>query len=172
MMYAGSGLAELFDEVYETLFPLIYRIAFRIVGDSSIAEDVAQEAFIRYYERAEPLPDMDQTKYWLIRVVKNLSLNHEKKRGRERKMFSKLKEKAPVFSESGESEVMKKETGSIVREALMELPHNLRTVLVLKEYGHMNYKEIGSVLGISEGNVKVRVFRGREKLSRILKEKL
>ena len=48
------------------------------------------------------------------------------------------------------------------------LPEKLRVVLIFKEYGEMNYKEIGRVLGISEGNVKVRVFRAREQLAILL----
>jgi RNA polymerase sigma-70 factor (ECF subfamily) len=48
------------------------------------------------------------------------------------------------------------------------LPENLRIVLTLKEYAEMNYREIGRVLGISEGNVKVRVFRARERLALLL----
>ena len=47
---------------------------------------------------------------------------------------------------------------------------NLREVLILKEYGDLNYKEIGKVLGITEGNVKVRVFRAREQLLKLLGE--
>jgi RNA polymerase sigma-70 factor (ECF subfamily) len=43
-------------------------------------------------------------------------------------------------------------------------------VLILKEYGDLNYKKIGQILGISEGNVKVRVFRGRERLAGLLKK--
>ena len=54
--------------------------------------------------------------------------------------------------------------------ALELLPENLKTVLILKEYGELNYKEIGRALGISEGNVKVRVFRARERLAGLLKE--
>ena len=161
-----------FDTVYKSLFPMIYRIAYRIVGDQGIAEDVSQEAFIKYYQRNEPLPDIDQTKYWLIRVVKNISFNHEKKKTRERKMFTRLKEETPKFSESSEKEVLKEEAKNIVKEALVEIPYNLRVVLVLKEYGKMSYKEIGAALGISEGNVKVRVFRGREKLAKLLKERI
>ena len=171
-MYASNGLVNSFDTVYESLFPMIYRIAYRIVGDQGIAEDVSQEAFIKYYQRNEPLPDIDQTKYWLIRVVKNISFNHEKKKTRERKMFTRLKEETPKFSESSEKEVLKEEAKNIVKEALMEIPYNLRVVLVLKEYGKMSYKEIGAALGISEGNVKVRVFRGREKLAKLLKERI
>jgi RNA polymerase sigma factor (sigma-70 family) len=171
-MYAGNGSTVSFDTVYETLFPIIYRIAYRIVGESSAAEDVCQEAFIKYYERENPLPDLDQTKYWLIRVVKNLSYNYEKKKARERKIFLKLKEEGSKVTESGEKDVIKKEIKQYVQEALQELPYNLRVVLVLKEYGGLSYKEIGSIVGISEGNVKVRVFRGREKLAKILKEKM
>ncbi len=51
------------------------------------------------------------------------------------------------------------------------LPYKLRVVLVLKEYEGLSYREIGSIMGISEGNVKVRVYRGREKLEKIFKER-
>ncbi|MEW6550449.1 MAG: RNA polymerase sigma factor, partial [Spirochaetota bacterium] len=51
-----------------------------------------------------------------------------------------------------------------------ELPEKLKTVLILKEYSGMNYKEIGKILGISEGNVKVRAFRAREALLAKLKK--
>ena len=72
--------------------------------------------------------------------------------------------------ETGEGLLVKKETSEEVKSALDKLPENLRMVLVLKEYAEMNYKEIGRVLGISEGNVKVRVFRARERLAILLAE--
>ena len=55
-------------------------------------------------------------------------------------------------------------------DALEKLPQNLKMVLVLREYAELNYKEIGRVLGITEGNVKVRVFRAREQLSKLIGE--
>ena len=172
MMNEGIGQEISFDTVYNTLFPIIYRITYRIVGDIGIAEDVCQEAFLRYYNRGSPLPDLEQTKYWLIRVAKNLSYNYEAKKGRQRKLLARLKDVTLKYTESGEADVIKKETGRIVREALEKLPYKLRVVLVLKEYGKLNYKQIGKIVGISEGNVKVRVFRGREKLSQLLRGKL
>ena len=65
---------------------------------------------------------------------------------------------------------MKKEASKAVQNALDKLQPKLRTPLVLKEYGELSYKEIASILGISEGNVKVRVFRAREVLSGFLRE--
>jgi RNA polymerase sigma-70 factor (ECF subfamily) len=65
---------------------------------------------------------------------------------------------------------LKQESREEIRAALDKLPQNLRIVLILKEYGELNYKEIGRVLGINEGNVKVRVFRARERLALLLAE--
>ncbi len=70
--------------------------------------------------------------------------------------------------DSGETELLKSDTIDRVQHALDQLPDNLRAVLHLKEYGELNYKEIGRVLGITEGNVKVRVFRAREQLSKLI----
>ena len=71
---------------------------------------------------------------------------------------------------SSEEDIIKAEEGLKIRRALQALPEKLRVVLVLKEYSGMNYREIGKVLGISEGNVKVRAFRAREYLSPLLQE--
>ena len=79
-----------FDKEYSILFPIIYKVSYRITGDQAISEDLCHEAFIKYYERHESLPDIDQVKYWLIRVVKNMSLNYEKRKSREKNAINKL----------------------------------------------------------------------------------
>jgi RNA polymerase sigma factor (sigma-70 family) len=159
-----------FDQVYESLFPVIYRISLRITGDKEVAEDLCHEAFIKLMERADVLPDLDQSKYWLIRVVKNLSLNHEKRRGRERAAYSRLSRITRGASESTEKLVLAESTRADVQLALNGLPYNLRTPLVFREYGDLSYKEIASILRISESNVKVRIFRARERLEKALSE--
>jgi RNA polymerase sigma factor (sigma-70 family) len=157
-----------FEQIYLPLFPIIYRVAYRIVGSAEQAEDLCHEAFVKYMERTRPLPDLLQTKYWLIRVVRNLSLNVEKRRGRETRAYERVRRFGAMHEQGAEEVVMREETRSIVQRALGFLPHALRTALVLKEYAGLNYREIGSIMGISEGNVKVRVFRARERLAREL----
>ena len=66
--------------------------------------------------------------------------------------------------------MLREETKRHTIEALGKLPQNLKEVLILREYGDLNYKEIGKVLGITEGNVKVRMFRAREQLEKLLGE--
>ena len=159
-----------FEKVYDAVYPLLFRIAYRITGDTDVSDDLCQEAFIRYYKRVIPLPDVEQSKYWLIRVVKNLALNYEKRKGREKKAYDRyVKEPKPVIR-SGESELLRTESAQLVQSALERLPFKLRSVIVLREFGGLSYREIAKVVGISEANVKVRVYRARAQLKKNLDE--
>jgi RNA polymerase sigma-70 factor (ECF subfamily) len=157
-----------FKKLYDSAFPVIFRVAFRVTNSAEAAEDLCQESFFRLYERNMVFPNPEEAKYWLIRVVKNASLNYAKRKERERKAYQRAFKEDIRQEETGEGLLVKKETSEEVKKALEVLPENLRMVLILKEYAEMNYKEIGRVLGISEGNVKVRVFRARERLAAIL----
>lgn len=159
-----------FRFVYENTFRLIFVVAYRITGKPETAEELSQEAFIKFYERIHQFTDINQAKYWLIRVVKNLALNHEKRKGREIKAYTKFLNSAKQTEESGEDSLIKKELSHTVQQAIDRLKPKLRMPLVLKEYGELSYKEIASILGITEGNVKVRVWRAREVLSDLMRE--
>jgi RNA polymerase sigma-70 factor (ECF subfamily) len=144
---------------------MLVRVAYRIAGTEEAAEDIVHEAFIRLIEKRIPFATQDDAKYWLIRVVKNGALNYAKRKGREARAYEKWwRGEQRVETEAVDAEVLKTESKEEMRHLLDGLPENLRSVLVLKEYGGMNYKEIGKVLGITEGNVKVRAFRAREAL--------
>jgi len=161
-----------FKRLYDSAFQILFRVAFRITNNREAAEDLCQEGFFRLYEKDMVFPNMEEAKYWLIRVVKNASLNYAKRKERERKAYQKAFKEDQRQEETGEGLLVKKETSEEVQAALDKLPENLRIVLVLKEYAEMNYKEIGRVLGISEGNVKVRVYRARERLTVLLAGKM
>jgi RNA polymerase sigma-70 factor (ECF subfamily) len=145
-------------------------VAYRIVTSEEAAEDLCQETFFRLYEKKMVFPNPEEAKYWLIRVVKNAALNYAKRKMRERKAYQRVFREDTRVEETGENLLLKKESRDEILEALKQLPENLRIVLILKEYAELNYKEIGRALGISEGNVKVRVFRARERLAGLLTE--
>ena len=169
-MERRSSHAQQFRHVYDEVYPIIIRIVYRITGDLDSAEELCQDAFIKFYERIDLVADADQAKYWLIRVARNLALNFQKRRGRERRAYERVFREPPRREDSGETTVMKGESAQAVKDALNVLPESLRTVIIMKEYGELSYKEIAAVLGISEGNVKVRVYRARERLAEHLKE--
>ncbi|MDR1302033.1 MAG: RNA polymerase sigma factor [Treponema sp.] len=157
-----------FRRLYDTVFPILFRVAYRIANSEEAAEDLCQEAFFRLYEKNMVFPNAEEAKYWLIRVVKNAALNYAKRKDRERKAYQKAFREDTRVEKTGEQVLINQETQQEVQAALEKLPENLRIVLILKEYGELNYKEIGRALGISEGNVKVRVFRARERLAGFL----
>jgi len=159
-----------FRKVYDSAFPILYKVAYRIANSSDAAEDLCHDALFRLHEKNMVFPTPEEATYWLIRVVKNAALNYAKRKQRERRAYQRAFKEDVRQAETGESELVKKETKNAVLAALGKLPENLRMVLIFKEYAELNYKEIGRVLGISEGNVKVRVFRARERLAALLRE--
>jgi RNA polymerase sigma-70 factor (ECF subfamily) len=163
----GMPIAE-FTKLYDSVFPVLFRVAWRIAGSAEAAEDLCQDAFSRLYEKDMTFPNLDEAKYWLIRVVKNIALNYAKRKQREVRVYEKALHEEKKEHISGENALVQEETIQDVQEALKGLPVKLQEVLILKEYTEFNYKEIGRILGISEGNVKVRIFRARERLQAIL----
>lgn len=167
----GVDRESVFAQVYARHFKLVFRVAYSITRNEAISEEMSQEAFLRYYERMDRLPTGDEARYWLLRVVRNLCYNHEKRKGREARANQRsFHEPQRDSVNEGEQALLEQESRQQVLDALERIPFNLRTVLVMKEYGEMNYKEIGRTLGISEGNVKIRVFRARQQLQEYLKK--
>ncbi len=159
-----------FKKLYDATMQLLFRISYRVVNDEEAAEDLVHDSFIKANEKKMLFPSMDDAKFWLIRVVKNASLNYAKRKVREAKAYHKALYEGRQHVESGEIDLLKAETVMSAKKALEKLPDTLKEVIILCEYTDMNYKEIGKVLGITEGNVKVRVFRAREQLAKLIGE--
>lgn len=168
MFFMQKEYVDRFNRVYDSAFSVLMKIAYHMTGDIAVSEELCQESFIRYLERIQTFPDDQQSIYWLIRVVKNLTLNFEKRKKREQNAYKKFVMEPKKASESGETEYLRNETKDHVQALLEKLPEKLKSALVLREYGELSYKEIGKVLHISEGNVKVRVFRAREMISSMI----
>lgn len=165
-MFSDSGPPGEDDlrRLYDQTAPMLVRVAFRIAGSEEAAEDIVHDAFVRLVEKRIPFPSLDDAKFWLIRVVKNGALNYAKRKGREVRAYERWWRGERESAAPAEEAVLKEESADELRRGLEGLPDGLKAVLVLKEYAGLNYKEIGRVLGISEGNVKVRAFRAREAL--------
>ena len=125
-MQRSTSKADRFRTIYDNVYPILIRVTYRIAGTMEVAEEICQEAFIRFYERVDAFPDADQAKYWLIRVAKNLALNAAKRATRERRAYERVSHEPLRVMESGEQTVLKKESQAAVQEALQHLPENLK----------------------------------------------
>ena len=159
-----------FKRVYDENYHLLIQVIMHIVYNIEIAEDLTQETFERFYVKNMTFPSEDDAKYWLIRVAKNLALNHVRRNKRELEIVEKARHNPSSSVEMRDAAQVAVEADErrAVRNAIESLPENLRLVIQLKEYSGLDYKAIAKVLGISETNVKVRVYRARKKLEEAL----
>lgn len=159
-----------FRIIYNETMQMLFKISYRIVNDEEAAEDIVHDSLIKADEKNMIFPSLNDAKYWLIRVVKNASLNYVKRKDREKKAYEKALYEDHRKVDSGEVDLLKADAIKRTKEALEKLPPKLKEALVLREYGDLKYEEIGKILGITEGNVKVRIFRAREQLTKLIGE--
>ena len=81
-----------YDALYSGFLPILLKVALNVVHDMETAEEICQEAFIRLFERKIPFSKEEEVRFWLIRVVKNLSLNVFRKRKNEAAAVEKLQQ--------------------------------------------------------------------------------
>ena len=156
---------------------MVFSTAFRLVGNQAEAEDIAQEVFLKAYERYDQLRDSPTVGGWLKTVATNLSLNHLTRYRARWRFFSEMApphDDTDVMLEIPAPETLHQELHAadqrrLVDAALQKLPASQRVPLVLFHLEGKSYEEISVALGISLSKVKIDIFRGREALRRKLK---
>ena len=128
-MEINSSDNESFRLVYAEVFPVVMRVAYHVTYNMDVSEDICQEAFIRFYEKNICFRSVDEAKYWLIRVTKNLSINVIKRKSREQAVVEKIKKTPSVTVRNGEEALINEETRLLVRDAVEKLPEKLKSVL-------------------------------------------
>jgi len=149
----------------------------RYVRDSSEAQDVAQEAFIKAY-RALPRFRGDSAFYtWLYRIAINTAKNHivsQSRRPPSNGVETEVAEQLDVGVRlqeraTPENFLLEEEIGKTVRAAIDDLPDDLRTAITLRELEGLSYEEIANTMSCPVGTVRSRIFRAREAIDAKLK---
>ncbi len=172
-----QGDKKAFDLLVLKYQPKIVQLIGRYIRDPSEALDVAQETFIKAY-RALPRFRGESAFYtWLYRIAINTAKNHIAARAR-RPSDSEIElETAEQFEgavrlkdqETPEGILLSEEIAEAVRQAIEELPEELRTAIMLREFEGMSYEEIAQAMGCPVGTVRSRIFRAREAIDKKLR---
>jgi RNA polymerase sigma factor (sigma-70 family) len=159
-----------FDEAFTLHHRAVFRTARAMVRDAALAEDVTQEVFLRLYSHMDSVPSEELLKAWLLRVTMNVARNTI--RGQSRSVaredeYAKRADGEGWFTvEAPEEEYERRAEIEEARRALDKIKEPMRSALLLKQQG-MSYKEIATVLSVSEGNVGSLVARGRKEFVRV-----
>lgn len=155
-----------FERIALPELDFIFKSAYRMSGNRSDAEDLAQETFQTAFEKFSQLKDLAKIRSWLFMIMRNIYL---KKVVRERKYPSVDLEVAdynPKEIKSVSQDVLSKIADSELQAVLDELEEKYKTPLVLSYLGGYSYQEIADMLHIPIGTVMSRISRGKAFLKR------
>lgn len=157
---------------------MVYTTAARLLGNDAQAEDIAQEVFVKAYERWDDLRESPTSGGWLKTVATNMSINHLQRYRNRWRFFSEFArpdddggEASPVDFAAAEpflSGLDQSERREWVERALAQLPEHQRVPLVLYHFEELSYDEIAAKLGVSLAKVKIDILRGRAALAQLL----
>ena len=157
---ARRGSEAAFAAIFERFQIPIVNYIFRLIGDWEAANDLAQDTFLKAYNALPNTDESLQISPWLYRIATNTALDSL----RRRKRITWVPFKIDMEPPAPQSDPAPRHAESdAIREALAQVPPDLRTCLVLNMYQGLSYKEIADVLKISPNLVAVRIYRAREK---------
>jgi len=142
----------------------IYNVALRMVGDSENAADITQTTFIKAYENLDKFDLKLKFFSWIYRIAINESLNFIQKQ----RQTDRLDEETVSVDGLLDEPLHEAERNEIIQQAIMKLPLEQRSVVVLRHFMDLTYTQMSATLGITEAKVKSRLFSARQHLRRML----
>ncbi len=153
---------QIFRNVFDKYSRLVYSVAYSYMKNSADANDIMQEAFLKYYGCMDTLADEDHIKPWLITVTSNICRNSLRSVWFTRTVSTEDCPEISYDEDFGEE--------SDLFRAVMKLPEKERIPIHLFYYEGCSTLEISKMLKIKESTIRVRMMRGRKRLQKILKE--
>jgi RNA polymerase sigma-70 factor (ECF subfamily) len=161
MANTDPEFAEIFNEFYPSLCRFLECL---LGGASGAAQDIAQESFMQLYRTGMEKVVREEVRFWLFRVARNFALNELNRRGTRQRLFGKVVDALRTETPSPAERLEEAERRELILGWLKHLPEHQRAALLLREQEEMSYGEIARVLNVSEGKVKVDIFRARTTL--------
>ena len=166
---AQNGNTRAFEEIVRRHYAPVVNIAYRMCGQTTLAEDMAQETFLRAWLNLSSFRLSGSMKNWLYRITVNTTLDVLRRRS-DTPMDDEVVQMIQDPTPDPEISLIQKERAENMQEMLSTLPLATRNVLVLREFAELSYQEIAAVLDIPIGTVMSRLNYARTRLRNLLKE--
>ena len=142
----------------------LYRLALRITLTPEDAEDVVQETMMKVWSRRQQWDQIESMEAFCLTICRNLSLDKTRKMAASEQSLEAGEHDAPDYSHAAnpEEQAIQKDRLRLVRQIIDSLPEKQRSVMQLRDFEGKSYKEIATIMDISEEQVKVNIFRARQ----------
>ncbi len=162
-----------FEALYDRYETLVYSTALRVTADTHLAEDVAQETFLRLWRSPDLyIPERGRFGTWLLSAARNRAIDHVRSRGRRQKRETRVEapQKEPAASETADPALAAQlsDVRRTVMAALRTLPAEQRQAIELAYYKGHTQQEIAGLLNQPLGTIKTRIRLGMQKLRKAL----
>ncbi len=143
----------------------LFRLALRITLDRAEAEDVVQETLIRIWNKRDEWNQFDSIEAYSLTVVRNLAIDRSRRKDAE---TVELTPEAELTSDGSNpyDSLVNKERLELIHRLVNGLPEKQRVIMQLRDVEGKNYKEIARILNLTEEQVKVNLFRARQKIKK------
>lgn len=169
---ARDGCEQSFEVLVKQNSEKMIQLAWRMVNNRSDAEEIAQEAFLRFYRSIDSFRGDSRVSTWLYRTVSRLCIDYLRREKIKRKLFFFNKpdsdydpiDHSPSHTTPQDDQAIAREEIAHVLQAMESLSARQRAVLTLRHQEQLPLKEIATILGLSEGSVKVHLHRAVQSL--------
>ena len=169
-----KGDVSAFNEIVARWESRLYSFVYRYLGDPEDAKDITQESFVRAYSHLDGFRGQSKFSSWLYQIALNLCRSKlRRQKARPTVSIDDREDENPLWAVADErptpaDTTLEQERAVAVREALARLPEAQRTVIILKEYNGLKFREIAEILDTPESTVKSRLYHGLEALAKAL----
>ena len=180
MLRVKAGDQSAFEYLVQKYRRPMMSFMYRMARNAAVAEDLAQEVFLRVYRSRETYEPSAKFSTWLYRIATNLAVNHARDTRHERPEVqvsldepdeeSGARLELPDAALNAEQQIVRRERLLAIRKKIEALPEQQRLAVIMHKYQQMDYKQIADVLKKSESATKSLLFRAYETLREQLKE--
>ena len=178
MELVSAGDSGAFEQLVERHQRLVIGTVGRMLGNTSDAEDIAQQVFVRVWKSAKRYVPRAKFTTWLLKITRNLVFNELRRRSRHPQVplqAESEEEERPIRDENAiapDASMLEQELQKAIDAAIANLPETQRLAVILRRYEELSYEEIAETLDQSVSAVKSLLFRARTELRTSLQQYL
>lgn len=161
------GQEQIMEDLYKQYYKYVFNVCLRMVKQPDIAEDLAQQVFIRIIEHLDQFKHRSVVRTWIHRIAVNEALMYFRKKSTKSEIATSPEDLSEAFGQPTEN-FMNLIDRMAIRQLVENLPTGYRTVLMLHDVEGYDHREIGRMLNLHEGSSKSQTWKGRRSLRKAL----
>lgn len=162
-----------FDQIFSKYHKSIYYYIYKMAFNAEVAEDITQDTFVKVYKHLNKVDDHVKLSTWIYKIAYNTFIDFTRKNKVTFELIDNVEYDNKAFEsnqDNPEESYMNKELKNKINRTMQKLNNRYKSVLILREYNNLSYKEVASILELSETAVKSLIHRARLEFQKIFKE--